>query len=302
MEYHATSIEVKSFDLKHTFESAQPLTFHGDYNAQLNSLIYASKKNLISLSYTGSRKRGELVMLSEDLGFASNEVIRRFRLEDDMRYIYRKINTDKFIDLAIKRYEGMRLTLNDPWETTTCYIISQFNNVKRIRLIIKNMINTFGDEIRDKNDNVVGKSFPRSEVLINASIKELMKCGTGFRAKYIKSASEYCTNNLDLNKLNPNKYEKLKEELLEIDGVGDKVADCIILMGYGNLNAFPIDVWVKRTVENVYFKGKEKKIRDIHKFADDTWGKYQGYAQQYLFWQFRQMEKEERSIYERIKQ
>jgi N-glycosylase/DNA lyase len=279
----ATKIDVPLFDLKHTFESAQPLKFHGNYDEALDSLIYASGKNMISVMHVGSNKNGSLMVIGEDIDFARADVTKRFRLSDNMRYIYKKINTDEFIKSSIRNYPGMRLTLNDPWETTVCYIISQFNNVKRIRMIIKNLIEKFGKDIYDKNGNIIGKSFPESHALMNASIKDLMKCGTGFRAKYIKSASEYCTNTLDLSRLNPNKYDTLKEELMEMEGVGDKVADCIILMGYGNLRAFPIDVWVKRTVEKIYFKGRNKKISYIHDFADETWGKYQGYAQQYLF-------------------
>ncbi len=295
-------MQVKDFDLRHTFESAQPLTFHADYNPALNSLIYASGKNLISVMHVGGTGSGKVMVVSEDLGFASNEVIRRFRLNDNMRSIYKKINTDQFIAESIKRYRGMRLTLNDPWETTVCFIISQFNNVKRIRSIIKNMVARFGEPILDGDNKIIGRAFPSSEILRNASIKELMKCGTGFRARYIKSAAEYCTDNLDLYGLNQNDYYGLKEALMEIDGVGDKVADCIILMGYGNLNAFPVDVWVKRTIEKVYFKGKKKKIKEIHKFAEDMWQNWRGYTQQYLFWHFRQMKNDERRVYEGIKQ
>ena len=71
---------------------------------------------------------------------------------------------------------------------------------------------------------------------------------------------------------------------MEIDGVGDKVADCIALMGYGRMEAFPVDTWVKRTLENVYFKGEKMSINKLHRFIDEKWPSYKGYAQQYLFW------------------
>ncbi len=296
------TIHTRLFDLRHTFESAQPLTFHGDYDVSANFLLFAAGKNMISVNSNENITDCRLSIMSNDMGFAKKEVARRFRFSDDMGKIYKKINTDPFIDSSIKKYKGMRLTLNDPWETTVCYITSQFNNVKRIRKIIKSLINRFGADIKDSNGKVIGKAFPESSMLMNASIKELMACGTGFRAKYIKSAAEYCTNNLDLYKLNPNNYNKLKETLMEVDGIGDKVADCIILMGYGNLDAFPIDVWVKRTIEKFYFKGKNQKIKTIHEFADETWQDYKGYAQQYIFWGGRQMDKEFGAIYEGVKQ
>lgn len=273
------SIEVESFNLRHTFESAQPLTFHGEYDHALDRLHYISNGRRIEV-ISNLSGTGRLHVNGKN---AKEEVTKRFRLSDNMKQIYKKINTDDFVGASIKNYNGMRLTVNDPWETTVCFITSQFNNVKRIRLIIRNLIDNFGTLIYDVNGRPIGRTFPESEVLKDATIKELMACGTGFRAKYIKSAAEYCTNNLDLYKMNPNNYATLKDNIMQMDGVGDKVADCIILMGYGNLKAFPIDVWIKRTIENFYFDGKPQKMVDIHKFAENTWGDYRGYAQQYLF-------------------
>lgn len=267
------------FDLRHTFESAQPITFYADYSEHGNSLIYPSGKNLIHISSDGK----SINVASNNILEAVNDVYRRFRLDDDMASIYKRINTDEHIANAIRKYKGMRLTVNDPWETTLCFIISQFNNVKRIRLIVKRIIENYGSDITDESGKVVAKSFPKSEELAGVPEKELFACGTGFRAKYIAHAAEYCTNNLDLYKLNPDDYGKLKEELMEIQGVGDKVADCIALMGYGNLNAFPIDVHIKRAMEKLYFDGKKKKIKDIHAFADEYWPSVAGYAQQYIF-------------------
>ena len=129
----------------------------------------------------------------------------------------------------------------------------------------------------------MAKGFPQSRDLLGGSEKDFRMLGAGFRARYIKEAAEYCTYNLNLNKLPRHNYHKLKDNLMSIKGVGEKVSDCIALMGYGNLEAFPIDVWVKRTTEKLYFNGKKKKIREIQELAKDRWGKYRGYAQQYLF-------------------
>ncbi len=286
------TIPIKCFDLRHTFESAQPLTFHADYDFETNTLVYVSGKNVLRVSHLGGGANGQIFAASNGTNFAKSEIRKRFRLSDDMSSIYKKINTDDFMDSAIRKYNGMRVTLNDPWETTVCFIISQFNNVKRIRGIVRNIVGRYGEEIKDSRGNLIARTFPTSEAMRKATIKELFACGTGFRAKYLKHAAEYCTENMDLYKLNPNDYYSLKERLMEIEGVGDKVADCIALMGYGNLRAFPIDVWIKRTVERAYFKGKEQKIQKIHEFADEKWSHVQGYAQQYIFWQGRNMDSE----------
>jgi N-glycosylase/DNA lyase len=220
---------------------------------------------------------------------AKSEIISRFRLRDDLKKIHRRIGTDSFIRAAIKECNGIRLTLNDPWEATLCFIVSQLNNVKRITMIMHNIINALGTPIVDDSGVIAGMGFPKCEELAGATEKKLMACGAGFRAKYLVQAAEYCTNNLDLDRLRGKSYGKIKEQLMELPGIGDKVADCIALMGYGKLEAFPIDVWVKRTLERAYFKGKEKRIEELHDFAEERFGALAGYAEQYIYVYGRQM-------------
>ncbi|MDE1869267.1 MAG: hypothetical protein KGH60_04885 [Candidatus Micrarchaeota archaeon] len=277
-------IRVTDFDLRYTIESGQPLTFFSDYDPKKNRLIYPTASHLLDIKFTGTSENGNLLVKGSSPAYAKRELTKRLRLNDDMKDIYSRISTDEFMANAIKKYYGMRLTINDPWETTLCFIISQYNNLKRIRGSTRKIVDLFGTEIKDDEGKVVGKRFPTSEQMMHITEKQLMECGTGFRARYIRNASEYCTNNLDLHKLQNKSYPKIKEELLEIAGVGDKVADCIALMGFGCLEAFPIDVWVKRTIERIYFKGKEKKIKDIHRFANERFQNLGGYAQQYIFW------------------
>ncbi len=283
-QYGNVSCEFKleAFSMKHTFESAQPLTFYADYDPKANSLSYGAGKLFMRLESKERNSKAVLKVYGKRSKAYSLEVYKRFRLDDNMDKIYKAIAKDSQVSEAIARYYGMRLTLNDPWETTLCFIISQFNNVKRIRLIVSNIVERFGNVVYS-DGKITVKSFPTSEELKNATDSELRALGTGFRSKYITSAAAFCTDNINLYKLNANNYEKLKSRLMEIDGVGEKVADCIALMGYGNLSAFPTDVWIKRTMEKLYFDGKKVKPRDIHEFAKDYWGPYAGYAQQYLF-------------------
>lgn len=276
-------IQTSYFNLRYTFECANPLTFFGDYNINDDSLVYPLDRTVIRVKFTGSSKSGKL-FISDGPTYSRKEVIARFRLNDDMKRIYENIMTDGFMKQAVERYEGMRVTYNDPWEATLCFIISQYNNVKRIRKITKNIVDRFGSSITDGNGRIIAKSFPSSSDIAEASVKELLACGAGFRAKYIKEAAEYCANNINLHKLERLNYCTLKDELMGISGVGEKVADCIALMGYGKLEAFPIDVWVKRTMEKIYFKGKSMKIKELHKFATEKFSPYCGYAQEYIFW------------------
>jgi N-glycosylase/DNA lyase len=270
-------IRARNLDVRHTIESGQPLTFLADCDWPRKRFSYVDNGKKVTFKVSGSPASATMT-LARGAPDSMERAVERFRIDESLNSIYNKINTDKFMGAAISKYRGMRLTKNDPWETTVCFILSQYSNIKRIRQNVRSIVDTFGTRTVDGS-----MRFPTSEELMGASEKQLRGLRLGFRAKYLRHAAEYCTNNMDLNRLGRKEYSLLKDSLMEIDGVGDKVADCIALMGYGRLEAFPIDVWVKRTMERAYFGGKTKKIQDIHEFAYDQWGRNRGYAQQYIF-------------------
>ena len=273
------SITAKDFNLRHTVESGQPLAFYSQYS-KLNGaehLSYVTTKGMVETSLRNSR----LSYLFEG-GYtkrsAENEISERFGLRDNLRGIYKHISTDRFMEMAISEFYGMRITRNEPWEATLCFVMSQFNNIKRIRRIIQKMINEFGYEFNGI------RLFPVPEAIAASGIERIRSCGTGFRDKYIKSVAEHFAHSFDPGKLYGMKYEDAKEELMQLDGIGDKVADCILLFGYHKMEAFPIDTWVKRIMERAYFNGRKRSIRQIHEFSEERWGMHCGYAQQYIFW------------------
>lgn len=282
------NIIVSDFDLAHTVQSAQPLAFFGDQSGDGNGVTYACNGSLVEARQAGGRLEYSAYgdISGKDL---DREIATRFRLEDDMRSIYAAIDTDVFMRRATRRYRGMHVTKNEPWETALCFVISQFNNVKRIRGIVKRLVAEYGEEHTFGSGGVrlSFRSFPRPEALAKASVRDLMAHGAGFRARYIKALAEECSGSADLGSLESRGYEGAKETLMELDGVGDKVADCILLFGYGMLNAFPIDTWVQRAMERTYFGGRRQGARRLHEFAAERWGAYAGYAQQYIFWAFR---------------
>ena len=280
-------ISVNDFDLGLSAMSGQPLAFYSKYSKEGNQerLTYDTPKGTISIL---ASKRGERSLLNyaysgeHTASSARKEITERFALEDDVAHVYRSINTDSFMGRAITELNGLRVTKNDPWETTLCFVVSQFNNIKRIRGIVQNLSNAFGEE-RELGESRV-RLFPTPEALASASLQEIRKCGTGFRDRYIRKVAIACASKVDLNELYDMEYEDAKERLLRLDGIGDKVADCILLFGYRKLESFPIDTWVKRVVEAIYFKGRKRNARQIHGFANSRWGALQGYSNQYLFW------------------
>lgn len=264
-------------------ESGQPLHFHADYHYHNSTefLTYVTTRGAFRLQCSGLQKKKISYEFSGDYSEseARNEIVKRFGVKDDLPFIYRKISTDPFMIDAVSSLHGLRVTQNEPWETTLCFIISQYNNIKRIRLITKTLIERFGAYDEDTGSRL----FPTPKEISKASVSELRAYGTGFRARYIKSTATAFANGFDSERIYRMKYDNAKNELMTLDGVGDKVADCILLFAYKKLEAFPIDVWIKRTLEHVYFSGHRKGIEALHEFAEGRWNGYAGYAQQYIF-------------------
>ena len=123
------------------------------------------------------------------------------------------------------------------------------------------------------------------ELLNEGNIKNnnLKSCGVGYRAPYMRKASEIFTLEIDLSDIYKMSYDEAFETILEVPGVGPKVADCILLYGFGFRQAFPSDVWIKRIVSYLYFDGKDIKVEKVREFGMDEFGDYAGYVQLYMF-------------------
>ena len=178
------------------------------------------------------------------------------------------------MDLAIKYGYGIRILRQDKWEAICSFIISQNNNIPRIKKIVLSMCEKYGERVCFLDKDYY--SFPSASVLLEAGVEEIFNLKTGFRAKYIIDACEKIASgeiSLDLIDGEPS-YEKCVEMLCKIKGVGLKVASCALLFGFNRTEAFPIDVWIKRVIDN-RFNGS----LDI-----SSLGKNGGIAQQYLFY------------------
>ncbi len=174
------------------------------------------------------------------------------------------------IEKAAKMSEGIRILSQEKWETLCSFIISQNNNIPRIKKIIAAMSERYGEKIDG------GYSFPGAKALCDAGVDGLFELKTGFRAKYIyDAAKKVAEGEIDLDKIAGMKhYGDAEAELLKISGVGPKVAACTLLFGFGRLDAFPIDVWIKRVIEKRFPDGLDHTV----------FGDVAGIAQQYLFY------------------
>lgn len=191
-----------------------------------------------------------------------------FDLQTDYTAIKNLLSQDERFYNACQYCPGMRILRQDPFEVLISFIISQNNNIPRIKGIISRLCEHFGESIAP---GLYG--FPSPEVLANCSLEDLAILRSGFRAKYILDATQKVSfGEIDLLKLQDMDYASAKEELLKIKGVGDKVADCVLLYGYYKMDAFPKDVWIRRALKE-WFQGE----------LPDCCKDYGGIAQQYLF-------------------
>ncbi|MPM75216.1 hypothetical protein SDC9_122207 [bioreactor metagenome] len=191
-----------------------------------------------------------------------------FDLERDYKAIVRSFDEDAYLSEAVKAYYGVRILNQDPWEALCSFIISQNNNIPRIKGIISRLCETFGEEI-DENCY----TFPSSKKLSGLTAEDLSSIRAGFRAKYIIDAAQKVqSKEIDIYGLSNLPLKAAQDALIKIKGVGPKVADCALLYGCKHYDAFPLDVWMKRVLSELY----GENLPNCNQ-------KYLGIAQQYLF-------------------
>lgn len=221
-------------------------------------------------------------------GDIKEECTKYFDLNTDYENIKKELSRiDDNLKNSIKYGEGIRILNQDLWETLISFIISANNNIPRIKGIIERLSQNYGNKIIWEGKEYF--TFPSAENLAKASIEDLRKLGLGFRdVRVYETTKTINQNKQKLQELeNEKDVEKLREELLKFPGIGPKVADCIMLFSLKKLEVFPIDVWVRRVMNELYIKKEdETKVdkKEIEKLAKEKYGNLAGLAQQYLFY------------------
>lgn len=233
-------------------------------------------------------KKAEKIIFK--VAFDGNEpdIQKYFDLDRDYEKIkFELSNIDEYLKNSIEYGSGIRLLNQDLFETIISFIISANNNIPRIKGIIERISEKYGDKIE-----AFGKtyySFPTPKQLSKASVEELRKLGLGFRdVRVFETTRKISSGEFNLEELYGLTTPEAKEKLETLDGVGPKVCDCILLFSdLKRLDVFPIDVWVRRVMNELYIHNdEESKVnkKDIQKLADEKFGALQGIAQQYLFY------------------
>ncbi len=213
-----------------------------------------------------------------------------FRESDDIEKIIKSISKDKTVKMAVKKYQGLRILRQDPFQCLISFIVSSNSNIPKIKYCLENISKKFGKKTKFQNQEFF--LFPKPEKLAKASISEITGCGVGYRAKFIKEAAKMMVSKkIDFEYLKKCNYQEAKESICQIPGVGNKVADCIMLFSLDKLEAVPLDRWIIRILEKYYLKKfeiatktvTEKQYNILHEKIVNHFGPYAGYAQQFLF-------------------
>ncbi|HHT66576.1 MAG: DNA-3-methyladenine glycosylase family protein [Caldicoprobacterales bacterium] len=267
---------VTDFCPQQVFECGQAFRWNRDTRGYIG--IVGDK--VIRADYQGQKQM--LVLENCTLEDYHNVWKHYFDLDRDYDKVKRQLSSDKIMKEAVEYGRGIRVLNQDPWETLISFILSANNNVKRIQGIIEKLSIKYGKEIIW--DGKRYHTFPAPESLAFAREEDLRDCGCGYRGPYIKKTARLVVDGLLFPyQLKYLPYEEAHRALLGCSGVGDKVADCVLLYSMEKAEAFPVDVWVKRVMEHFYI-GHPASVKQIKSIAAKRFGKAAGLAQQYLFY------------------
>ena len=265
-------IKNADFELADTFECGQCFRWN---RISENAYLGVVGKNVVKVT----KKDGIFDIECDDSEFVNNY----FDFARDYSALKSEISSiDEILKNAVESGGGIRILRQDPWETLVSFIISANNNIPRIKKFIESLCFNFGSSIKFGEDEYY--AFPSAEDVSSLSLGSLDVIKSGFRAKYILDAAQKVADKvIQLDKPYDMPTSEARDYLKQIKGVGDKVADCILLFAYQKYDVFPKDVWTKRVLNELY--GVEEKNFD--KFVAEHFGKYAGFAQQYLFYNIR---------------
>jgi N-glycosylase/DNA lyase len=279
-QFTQKNITVKNFNLAATLISGQAFCWRPVKEGGWQGWIGSS-------CYTVSQERDVLTVESSELDWEAVE--KYFQLQIPLSEILNSFPDDIWLKKAQEFAPGLRILRQDPWETTVNFICSSLKQIVQIQQINGNLRRRFGSQ---KEPGLW--SFPSIEDLRDVTEMDLRECKLGFRARHLyRAIQQISSGEICLDKINGLPTDEARVELLRIAGVGEKIANCILLFAYGRMEAFPIDVWVERVLRELYFSKKRRVDRDrLKDFAKTYFGPNAGYAQQYLFHWMRNKPKE----------
>ena len=265
-----SSVKVRDFHLINTMECGQLFRYR-----RVGDWYYVHSGN----KFFKIRQGGDRLEFS---GVDKDFIKHFFSLDVPMEDVLSEIPLDRHTRRAIRLYYGLRIIRQEPWECLLSYLCSIASNIPKIQRCLDGLARAFGEEVR--LDEVKGYSLPGPNQMVGArcNVPLLKGLGLGFRSRYVYEVSQR-VDNAYLESLRDLSYLEAKNKLMELPGVGEKVANCVLLFSLDFVGAFPVDRWIDRAIRTFYFKGKKVSPREVQSFVSNYFGRYGGYAQQYLY-------------------
>jgi N-glycosylase/DNA lyase len=268
------TIRVSNFSLFHTLNSGQ--VFRWRQQGDLHMIC--AQDRMIQLTQADS------FLSWEDDRPDDEEFLRMFfALDQDLAAVHAGLIRRGFPSEMLTRWPGIHITRQDPWESLLSFACSSANNIKRVQGMIERMCREWGAPRECRGERFF--AFPRPGAL--GTERDFRRLGFGFRAPYLAELGRTVKPDW-LDSLRHHTYDKARAALMDLPGVSHKVADCVLVFSLGHMEAFPVDVWVRRAALSVLFGGRKASDRAIRQRARERFGPLAGFAQQYLFYEWRQ--------------
>jgi len=272
-----TFLPVRDYDLAATLDSGQVFRWQRDGDAWTGVL----GRHSLRLTQKLEGIHAQAAAPVGDWHFLHNFL----QSDVDLAAILKTFPDDEPMRTAVGSCPGLRLLRQDPWECLASFILSSTKQIVQIRQIVALLCERFGERLAPQpSDSNPVFAFPTPQRIAAASEAELRACKMGFRAPGLLGAARaIAEGKLDLESLRSLQYFEARSELMKLRGVGGKIADCVLLFAYGFDSAFPVDVWIERALQELYFPRRRASEKRLLKFAATHFGPHAGYAQQYLF-------------------
>jgi N-glycosylase/DNA lyase len=284
-------LPVRDYDLAATLDSGQVFRWRKE-NGSWTGVV---GKNFVRLAQTREGIVAQTSTPQKNWGW-----LREFlQTEIELEKILKTFPDDEPMRNAIAACCGLRLLRQDPWECLASFILSSTKQIVQIRQIVSLLCERYGEPILNWEGRRVGdpnfrdgdtpsvptmNSFPTPDKIASVSELQLRDCKMGFRApSLLAAARQIAEGAFDLEKIRRLDYAEARAELMKLRGVGGKIADCVLLFAYGFDSAFPVDVWIERALQRLYFPRRRASEPRLRRFAATHFGPHAGYAQQYLF-------------------
>ncbi len=270
------SFVVRDYDLGATLTSGQAFRWHREDRRWVGII----GNRWVRLSLTGACLTAETPEPVEDWTW----LIDYLQLNLDLSAVLKTFPPDPPLRAALVACRGLRLLRQDPWECLASFILSSTKQIIQIQQIISLLCQRYGTAATVPPGHPAAYAFPTAERLAQLPEADLRACKMGFRAPFLlQAARSIARGELDLPALQVLPLEKGRAELLKLEGVGRKIADCVLLFAFGHQAAFPVDVWIMKVLRHFYFPNRQVSLRELQQFSESHFGPHAGYAQQYLF-------------------